>query len=72
MTTFIIKAQGYGGGGPSLRPFETTSLQEAINEIEDLLDSDHSVKLYKLDYNGKEIPMNYTAHSYTKVYIGEE
>jgi hypothetical protein len=67
---YIVKARGYGGSGPSVTPFITDSLQEAEDEAAELLDSDHSVQIFKI-VDGKEQMLNFETFRHTTVYITE-
>jgi hypothetical protein len=69
---YRIKARGYGGGGPSIAPFETTSIDVARREIADLLDSDHAVQLYRVDGNGVETRIEFDYYTTTVVTIGDD
>ena len=53
MTKYLVNGQGYGGGGPSVSPFESTNLEEIKERIAELLESDHAVQLYKIDENAE-------------------
>jgi hypothetical protein len=68
---YRIKAQGYGGCGPSICPIETTSLDVARNEIADLLSSDHSVQLYVVDGDGIETRIKFDYYTTIAVNIEE-
>jgi hypothetical protein len=69
MITYRIKAQGYGGGGPSIPTIETTSIEVAQNEIADLIGTDHAVQLYVVDSNGNETRMEFEWYSTVTVNI---
>lgn len=63
MITYIVKGQGYGGGGPSVRPFTSSNLSEIKDRIADLLETDHAVQLYRVDAEGntKQVEFDYYA-----------
>ena len=69
---YRIKAQGYGGGGPSVPPIETTSIDVARNEIADLIDSDHAVQLYTVGADGVELRVEFDYYTSTTVTIGDD
>lgn len=52
MTKYIVKGQGYGGSGPSVRPFESDNLNEVKDRISELIESDHAVQLYQVNNDG--------------------
>lgn len=64
MKKYKVKAQGYGGGGPSVSPFISSNINEIKEHIESLLETDHAVQLYKIDENGNEtqIEFEYTTN----------
>ena len=59
MTIYKVKAQGYGGSGPSVSPFESDDLSLVRGEIADLLSSDHAVQLYRINEDGSETPVEF-------------
>jgi len=69
---YRVKAQGYGGSGPSIKPFESLDINKIKCEIEDLLTSDHSVQLYKIEADGSEISIPFEYYTYTKCEIPKE
>lgn len=52
MTKYIVKGQGYGGSGPSVKPFESTDINEIKDRIAELMESDHAVQLYQMNDDG--------------------
>jgi len=60
---YRIKAQGYGGGGASIRPYVSDNLENIKSEMSDLLESDHAVQLYKIQDDGSEVRVDYEAAS---------
>lgn len=70
MTKYIVHGQGYGGGGPSVSPFESSNLKEIKERIAELLESDHAVQLYKVDDNGikTHVEFNYYTTINVEVY----
>lgn len=61
MTKYIVKGQGYGGGGPSVTPFESNDIAAVRERISELLESDHAVQLYRVNTDGtvKQIEFEY-------------
>lgn len=64
---YIIEARGYSGEGPSIPSILVDSLSDAKTEIEDLLESDHSVMLYELNEDGSKTKINF--EYYTRVHV---
>jgi len=60
---YRIKAQGYDGGGVSIRPYVSDNLENIKSEMSDLLESDHAVQLYKIQDDGSEVRVDYEAAS---------
>ena len=58
---YIVNGQGYGGGGPSVNPYESSDKHKVKRHIEDLLETDHAVQLYEIDDSGnkKQIKFEY-------------
>lgn len=69
MKTYLVKAQGYGGGGPSANPFESLDLHEIKGVIEELLSSDHAVQLYRIEDDGTAVDIPFEYYNYTKCTI---
>jgi hypothetical protein len=67
MKKFKIKAQGYGGSGPSIAPYISTNVSEIKSEIASLIVTDHAVQLYEIDDNGSEKRIDF--EYYTSVTI---
>jgi hypothetical protein len=57
--TYRIEAQGYGGGGASIRPIIVDSIVKAKEEMQDLLACDHAVQLYKMQEDGSKKYMQF-------------
>lgn len=71
MTKYIVRGQGYGGGGPSVSPFESSNLKEVKDHIAELLESDHAVQLYKLDDDGNKTQVEFNYYTTVTVEIYE-
>lgn len=71
MTTYLVKGQGYGGEGPSVRPFESTDLIKVKERIADLLESDHAVQLYRVDADAVQTQIEFEYYTQISVNIGE-
>lgn len=63
MKLYRVHAQGYGGGGASVNPFESTDKKEIIEHIEGLLETDHAVQLYEIDDNGNRKKIEFEHYS---------
>jgi hypothetical protein len=68
---YRIKAQGYGGGGPSVPTTDSDDINVIREQMEDLIDSDHAVQLYKVDADGVETRISFEYYTTTTVAIGE-
>lgn len=68
--TYIVKAKGYGGSGPTVTPFKTNDRTTVEYEAAELIDSDHSVQIYKV-VGGKEHRLSFETYRNTTVYITE-
>lgn len=71
MTKYLVNGQGYGGGGPSVSPFESTNLEEIKERIAELLESDHAVQLYKIDENDAKTRIEFEHYTSVTVRINE-
>ena len=71
MTKYIVNGQGYGGGGPSVSPFESSNLKEIKDRIAELLETDHAVQLYKVDDNGIKTHIEFNYYTTVTVEIYE-
>jgi hypothetical protein len=60
---YRVHAQGYGGGGASVRPFESSDKKEIIEHIENLLETDHAVQLYEIDDNDNKKKIEFEHYS---------
>jgi hypothetical protein len=69
MPFYVVRAQGYGGSGPSVSPFVSENLDEIKEEIADLIQSDHAVQLYKIAECGTESRVEYYTHHSVTVII---
>ena len=69
MRKFKVKAQGYGGSGPSVASIESSDIAEIKNEIADLINSDHAVQLYEILEDGTEVSVEFEAESSVAIYI---
>ena len=67
MTKYLVNGQGYGGGGPSVSPFESDNLNAIKDRIADLLESDHAVQLYKVNDDGSTTQVEF--EHYTSVFV---
>ena len=63
MNLYRVHAQGYGGGGPSVTPYESSDKNKIKRHIEDLLESDHAVQLYEIDDNGNRKKIEFEHYS---------
>lgn len=72
MTKYLVKGQGYGGGGPSVSPFESSNLAEVKERISELIESDHAVQLYKIDEDGVKTQIEFNYYTTVNVEIYEE
>lgn len=71
MIKYLVNGQGYGGGGPSVSPFESSDLKKIKERIAELLESDHAVQLYKIDENGVKTHVEFEHYSTVSVWINE-
>jgi hypothetical protein len=71
MTKYIVKGQGYGGGGPSVRPFESDNLNEVKDRISELIESDHAVQLYRVNTDGTVKSVEFECYTNVSVRIDE-
>lgn len=60
--TYIVRAQGYGGGGASVPPYKSDDRIQIKMEIESLLETDHAVQLYKILPNGEEKEIEFQSY----------
>lgn len=68
---YEIRAQGYGGGGASIRPITVDNINEAKEEIADLLSCDYAVQLYKIEEDGSKKVINFESYTSYNVVIIE-
>jgi hypothetical protein len=71
MTKYIVKGQGYGGGGPSVTPFESDSISEIKDRMIELLESDHAVQLYRVNADGTVKPVEFEYYTNITVNIDD-
>jgi hypothetical protein len=71
MTTYRVTGQGYGGGGPSVSPFESDDLNAIKDRIAYLLESDHAVQLYKIDDSGVKTRIEFEHYTSVSVRIND-
>jgi hypothetical protein len=60
---YRVHAQGYGGGGASVNPYESSDKNKVKRHIEDLLETDHAVQLYEIDDNGNKNKIEFEHYS---------
>lgn len=71
MTTYLVKGQGYGGEGPSVRPFTSSNIKEIKDRIAELLETDHAVQLYRVDTEGNTTQIEFEYYTQISVSIEE-
>jgi hypothetical protein len=71
MTKYRVNGQGYGGGGPSVSPFESDNLNAIKDRIADLIESDHAVQLYKVNDDGSTTHVEFEHYNSVSVRINE-
>jgi hypothetical protein len=71
MTKYRVTGQGYGGGGPSVSPFESDNLSAIKDHMSDLLESDHAVQLYRVNDDGTVKRVNFEYYTTISVRIDE-
>lgn len=71
MTKYIVKGQGYGGGGPSVTPFESDDVAAVKDRISELLESDHAVQLYRVNADGTTKQVSFEYYTNITVSIDE-
>lgn len=69
MTLYQVKAQGYGGSGPSVPTFESTDIKKIKERIADLVQSDHAVQLYCVNADGSTASIDFETYSTITVEI---
>jgi hypothetical protein len=68
---YRIKAQGYGGGGPSVPTRDSDDINVVREEIAELIESDHVVQLYRVNADGSETRIDFECYTTTTVVIGD-
>ena len=71
MKKYRVNGQGYGGGGPSVTPFESSDINEIQERIEELINSDHAVQLYRINDDGTVKRLNFEYYTSVTVEIKE-
>lgn len=71
MTKYRVNGQGYGGGGPSVNPFESDNIKEIKERMADLLESDHAVQLYRVNDDGTVKRINFEYYTSVTVRIDD-
>ena len=71
MTKYRVNGQGYGGGGPSVTPFESDNLSAIKDRMSDLLESDHAVQLYRVNEDGSVKRISFDYYTSISVRINE-
>jgi hypothetical protein len=72
MTKYIVKGQGYGGGGPSVSPFESDDISAVKDRMIELLESDHAVQLYRVNANGTVTQVEFEYYTNITVSINDQ
>jgi hypothetical protein len=72
MTMYVVKAQGYGGEGPSVSPYYSDDISAVEDVITELLETDHAVQLYRIDSDGVAQPTTFETYTTIKVWIPGE